>query len=478
MEPQPSVRTISTFRSLRQQRTPPNQQIIIQPNTIPLHIINNANAGSAESIREINPNLEQNKWKSKDKKDHAYLQFYSKDLVNQATVPNQCMDNFELYIKGQLSILKEIMITLYYMNGVVGLIVYKSVLSILATAPLLIEYFTNSNPLKSRIIGCCCCCYSYLISIVLVKVIRNFVYSDGRRNRGQKIKLYDKLGTIWFWINTIGLLSCCIIVGRYLTSTDQWEFAYYAFCVYLFFIFIADPLGTLALCSPAITFITLEFIVYIIANIITCGKYYRRKLIPGVHYVPNLYLKKYQKEMEKSLGIMEGSACPICLGKLREGQYVVYMPCGEEHIFHRHCITSWLKEHNVCPTCRAEFEYQNDVSVVSEPPISPLTISPQSMRKKRSTQGGTFKDLSRGFSLKPIPMIIHEEDSGFGERMEREMHPSNVINELGEEEIKVEDIISPFTPGSQRHSIRHGQIVRPSQLLRNYPARIYIAYIF
>ena len=103
----------------------------------------------------------------------------------------------------------------------------------------------------------------------------------------------------------------------------------------------------------------------------TCGSHCRKKLIPGIDIVPELYLKKYEKEMG-GLGMLGGSCCPICLGTLGEGQFVVCMPCGAEHIFHRHCIAAWFAEHNVCPTCRAEFAYKHDISILSDGPLSPV----------------------------------------------------------------------------------------------------------
>ena len=42
------------------------------------------------------------------------------------------------------------------------------------------------------------------------------------------------------------------------------------------------------------------------------------------------------------------STCPICTEELREG--IVSTKCG--HIFHLTCVTQWLKNKRVCPTCR------------------------------------------------------------------------------------------------------------------------------
>ena len=42
--------------------------------------------------------------------------------------------------------------------------------------------------------------------------------------------------------------------------------------------------------------------------------------------------------------------CAVC--KDTYGGRCLKLPCG--HLFHQECITTWLKQHNNCPICRAE----------------------------------------------------------------------------------------------------------------------------
>ena len=59
--------------------------------------------------------------------------------------------------------------------------------------------------------------------------------------------------------------------------------------------------------------------------------------------------------------------CSICLNKLHmkpssmkkdENNIVFSLPCEPRglHIFHRDCITSWLRYKNTCPLCKFEFD--------------------------------------------------------------------------------------------------------------------------
>lgn len=49
--------------------------------------------------------------------------------------------------------------------------------------------------------------------------------------------------------------------------------------------------------------------------------------------------------------------CVICQEQYSNGEKVTKLPC--EHIYHKECISNWLKLHNTCPTCRREFETEN-----------------------------------------------------------------------------------------------------------------------
>jgi E3 ubiquitin-protein ligase RNF115/126 len=57
---------------------------------------------------------------------------------------------------------------------------------------------------------------------------------------------------------------------------------------------------------------------------------------------------KYEKKNEK--GEVELPTCSVCFEEMKEK--ATMLPCG--HMYDRECIEPWLKDHNVCPTCRHE----------------------------------------------------------------------------------------------------------------------------
>ncbi|XP_021291170.1 E3 ubiquitin-protein ligase AIP2-like [Herrania umbratica] len=60
------------------------------------------------------------------------------------------------------------------------------------------------------------------------------------------------------------------------------------------------------------------------------------------------------EELAENVGkvVVEGSGkdCPICLEELVVGFEAACMPCS--HVFHDHCIVTWLKRKKRCPCCR------------------------------------------------------------------------------------------------------------------------------
>ena len=53
-----------------------------------------------------------------------------------------------------------------------------------------------------------------------------------------------------------------------------------------------------------------------------------------------------------------GSAdeCVICAEQYTENEMVIYLNCGNQHVFHETCIKNWLKINAVCPMCRKSIE--------------------------------------------------------------------------------------------------------------------------
>lgn len=57
--------------------------------------------------------------------------------------------------------------------------------------------------------------------------------------------------------------------------------------------------------------------------------------------------------------------CTICLETIDQYQYA--LTCA--HVFHKECITLWLKENNTCPLCRTQIEINSnyvDDGVINE----------------------------------------------------------------------------------------------------------------
>jgi hypothetical protein len=53
---------------------------------------------------------------------------------------------------------------------------------------------------------------------------------------------------------------------------------------------------------------------------------------------------------QSNINQYKGEACPICLCNYNLCEQVCRLSCN--HIYHHHCITSWLELHNSCPNCR------------------------------------------------------------------------------------------------------------------------------
>ncbi len=45
------------------------------------------------------------------------------------------------------------------------------------------------------------------------------------------------------------------------------------------------------------------------------------------------------------------STCSICLDKFKQSDLCKQFSCSE-HIFHKHCLESWLNKSNYCPLCK------------------------------------------------------------------------------------------------------------------------------
>ena len=46
--------------------------------------------------------------------------------------------------------------------------------------------------------------------------------------------------------------------------------------------------------------------------------------------------------------------CAICLMNFTEHCDITPLPCDARHYFHTYCISSWIKQNNICPLCKKE----------------------------------------------------------------------------------------------------------------------------
>merc|ERR1712151_714 len=49
--------------------------------------------------------------------------------------------------------------------------------------------------------------------------------------------------------------------------------------------------------------------------------------------------------------------CTVCIEDFVLGEEALRLPCG--HLFHEHCIKTWLQKHSQCPVCRYELPTDN-----------------------------------------------------------------------------------------------------------------------
>jgi len=80
---------------------------------------------------------------------------------------------------------------------------------------------------------------------------------------------------------------------------------------------------------------------------------------------------RLEKRFDDKYGVGEGkiglpnSCCSICLDSFHDHQERAMTWC--EHIYHKTCIATWIKQHHSCPVCRHPtkdfFKYRAPVPV-------------------------------------------------------------------------------------------------------------------
>ena len=240
---------------------------------------------------------------------------------------------------------------------------FKVIFGIFASVILFYEYNKQHvKYMKMYLIVGIYSTISYTISIILLNIARY------KKNLLEVETCFDWITTAFYYINALWFILISLAIFIMVTQYHLYSFYFYFYFLSLILIILTDSLGWFILTIPLFILFLLQYIIYSIISIIrSCCK---RRIIVGRDCAPTLNLKEYEHSLEGGI-IVEGTYCPICLEELEIGEHVVFMPCGKEHIFHKHCIQSWLNANSVCPTCRAEFEYSGGASELSSPFSTP-----------------------------------------------------------------------------------------------------------
>ncbi|OQS04207.1 hypothetical protein THRCLA_03545 [Thraustotheca clavata] len=93
----------------------------------------------------------------------------------------------------------------------------------------------------------------------------------------------------------------------------------------------------------------------------------------SAHFISQL--KEQWWSTLESNGHVTNTDCAICLSDFKGADVVMQLPCS--HTFHSECVLPWLKEHNVCPSCRYALPTDADdakVSTTEETSTIPGTV--------------------------------------------------------------------------------------------------------
>ena len=71
--------------------------------------------------------------------------------------------------------------------------------------------------------------------------------------------------------------------------------------------------------------------------------YKKSKAISALPTFQYKYIINYEKRNEKS--------CSICLNEFKDEEILIRFSC-KEHIFHKNCLCTWLKNSDICPLCK------------------------------------------------------------------------------------------------------------------------------
>ena len=369
----------------------------------------------------------------KHKKRAPFLQFYSENNKEEEEEKVYCIEKWGNSIDRQLLFVELMYIYCYHIPDNLYLTLFKVITCLISTTFLLLEHERKDERLLSYIRMGLVVSYSYIISIITLYFAR---YHANKRHNYETT--FNMIATSWYYINAFAFVISLVPMIALILVLRLWTIYYYIFFISVGLILLTDSLGLSFINVLIIIAILFESTIFYGIKF-SCGRCCIKRIIPGVDSPPELYLRKHEQEIGTE---GERKNCPICLCVLREGQYVVYMPCGEAHIFHRHCIAVWLQQNNICPTCRAEFEYQNDVSRISDP----STVFQQPLHNKPIKYN--ISDLHNVVNMNPTRSMPSEEEKKIEQLVTLEKLTLN--NKLS----------NNSSLSSNKHSLFHGQLFK------------------
>lgn len=98
--------------------------------------------------------------------------------------------------------------------------------------------------------------------------------------------------------------------------------------------------------------------------------------------------------------------CAVCLVDQTIGSQACKLPCG--HLYHKNCLTEWLKIHCTCPVCRYEIE-TDDVYYERERRKKMQARKPRyRIDELQAMKIGNLRELSRCLNV-PIADLIDKK---------------------------------------------------------------------
>ena len=73
-----------------------------------------------------------------------------------------------------------------------------------------------------------------------------------------------------------------------------------------------------------------------------------------IQKLPVIKIEQKHCQWSDETNELEAPTCAICVDTIRLMSLGMFMPCG--HVYHPHCLKTWLAKRNICPLCRAQLK--------------------------------------------------------------------------------------------------------------------------